>query len=254
MTDPEHFLSRWSRRKREAADESDPSPDKQRPQDAADAPHDGHVDGPVPDATTPKQRAPNSEAVEPVFDLSSLPSIESITADTDIRAFLAPGVPAEVRLAALRRAWVADPKVRDFVGLADYDWDFHTPGALPGFGPLTMTDELRREVLRIVGASQAEPESVTPPGAPPSVEPAPQPEISSTQSIAETKNKAEPPAKTADASSAGTDQPVHNQDELIAAKAIPHRSEPSIAARQDQSIADDLSIPARRGHGRALPK
>ena len=87
---------------------------------------------------------------EPVFDLSKLPPIESITAETDIRAFLAPGVPAELRLAALRRAWVADPKVRDFVGLNDYDFDFHTPGAIPGFGPLEMTDELRQEVLRIV--------------------------------------------------------------------------------------------------------
>ena len=64
-------------------------------------------------------------------------------------------MPAELRLAALRRAWVADPKVRDFVGLNDYDFDFHTPGAIPGFGPLEMTDELRQEVLRIVSGWQA---------------------------------------------------------------------------------------------------
>ncbi len=100
---------------------------------------------------------------KPAFDLSTLPPIESITAETDIRAFLAPGVPAEMRLAALRRAWAADPKVRDFVGLNDYDFDFHTPGAIPGFGPLEMTDELRREVLRIVGALQPEPEPAAPP-------------------------------------------------------------------------------------------
>ena len=53
------------------------------------------------------------------------------------------------------------PKIRDFVGLADYDWDFNTPGAIPGFGPLEMTDELRRQVARIVGAMQAEPEPAT---------------------------------------------------------------------------------------------
>ena len=44
--------------------------------------------------------------------------IESITADTDIRAFLAPGVPVQLTRAALRRVWETDPAIRDFVGLA----------------------------------------------------------------------------------------------------------------------------------------
>jgi hypothetical protein len=34
-----------------------------------------------------------------------LPSIESIVAESDVRAFLAPGVPPELTRAALRRAW-----------------------------------------------------------------------------------------------------------------------------------------------------
>ena len=83
--------------------------------------------------------------------ISNLPPIELITAATDIRPFLAPGVPADIARAALRRAWSADPRIRDFVGLADYDWDYHTPGSAAGFGPLEMTDELRRMVARIVG-------------------------------------------------------------------------------------------------------
>ncbi len=45
----------------------------------------------------------------PEFDLASLPSLDSITAATDIRAFLTPGVPTELARAALRRAWAADP-------------------------------------------------------------------------------------------------------------------------------------------------
>ena len=49
----------------------------------------------------------------------ALPATESITADTDIRAFLAPGIPAHLTRAALRRAWAADPAIRDFVGLAE---------------------------------------------------------------------------------------------------------------------------------------
>src|SRR6202040_2459051 len=92
----------------------------------------------------------------PPFDPLSVPSIESITADTDIRGFLAPGVPPELTRAALRRAWAADPKIRDFVGLADYDWDFNAPGSMAGFGSLEMTDELRRMAARIVGPASIE--------------------------------------------------------------------------------------------------
>ena len=43
----------------------------------------------------PAARSGASEPPEPPFDLTKLPPIESITAETDIRAFLAPGVPAE---------------------------------------------------------------------------------------------------------------------------------------------------------------
>ena len=83
------------------------------------------------DAKTPAKAAP-----KPEFDLASLPSLDSITAATDIRAFLAPGVPKELARAALRRAWSADPAIRDFKGLAENDWDFTDPTAMPGFGAL----------------------------------------------------------------------------------------------------------------------
>ncbi len=125
MNDPDNFLTRWSRRKRQVADESAAPPRDEHERDAADASPAERAE----DAAPPPLAA-KTKATEPAFDLSKLPSIESITAETDIRAFLAPGVPVEIRLAALRRAWVADPKVRDFVGLADYDFDFHTPGAI----------------------------------------------------------------------------------------------------------------------------
>jgi len=42
--------------------------------------------------------------------------------------------------AALRRVWTTDVKIRDFVGLADYDWDFNAAGSMAGFGPLESTD------------------------------------------------------------------------------------------------------------------
>ena len=90
-------------------------------------------------------------ASDSTFEPASVPPIESITADTDIRAFLAPGVPGDLARDALRRAWATDPKIRDFVGLADYDWDFNAPGSLPGFGSLEMTYELRQIAAQVVG-------------------------------------------------------------------------------------------------------
>jgi Protein of unknown function (DUF3306) len=74
------------------------------------------------------------------FDPASLPSIESIAADTDIIAFLRAGVPAELTRAALRRAWTSDPAIRDFIGIAENQWDFNDPNAIPGFGPLVTTE------------------------------------------------------------------------------------------------------------------
>ena len=86
------FLSRWSRRKRAAVT---PAPD--------------------PAAEAPAAAAPPAVAPEPAepFDPASLPPIESLTAESDITAFLRPQVPASLRTAALRRAWTLDPAIRD---------------------------------------------------------------------------------------------------------------------------------------------
>jgi len=137
----EDFLKRWSRRKRDVAEAEQAKPEDSAHESAAPTGDERSIE-PV-------------EAVEPAkppeFDLKELPPIESITAATDIRPFLAPGVPVDIARAALRRAWSADPRIRDFVGLADYDWDYHAVGGAAGFGPLEMTDELRRAVARILG-------------------------------------------------------------------------------------------------------
>jgi hypothetical protein len=75
----------------------------------------------------------------PTFDLTRLPSIDSITAGTDISVFLQSGVPVKLTEAALRRAWVSDPAIRDFIGIAENQWDFTNPATIPGFGPLQGT-------------------------------------------------------------------------------------------------------------------
>lgn len=88
-----------------------------------------------------KPSVANGETDRP-FDLASLPSIESITAHTDIAAFLQTGVPAELKRLALRRAWATDPAIRDFIGIAENQWDFNDPDAIPGFGPLDPGDNV----------------------------------------------------------------------------------------------------------------
>ncbi len=127
----EDFLQRWSRRKREVA----------KPQTA-----------PPPKFETPPadQVAAVSGTDEPEFDVASLPPLESINALTDVTAFLRAGVPVDLTRAALRRVWTADPSIRDFVGLAENAWDFTDPDAMPGFGPLESSDEIRRMIADLV--------------------------------------------------------------------------------------------------------
>jgi len=127
MSDPEGFLERWSRRKSEAS--SEPEPTRERKDFAA----------------APPPQSAEEQAAQPCepFDITQLPSIDSIGADSDVTAFLRPGVPAELTRAALRRAWSSDPAIRDFVGLVENGWDFNDHDAVPGFGRIAANDVTR---------------------------------------------------------------------------------------------------------------
>ena len=146
----EEFLARWSRLKRETRAGNDAL----QPDEPTQAP------SPIPPSDTVEDPG------TPEVDLSSLPPIDSIDAGTDITAFLRKGIPQELSRAALRRAWTADPAIRDFIGLAENAWDFNDPNAMPGFGPLDCSEaELRGLVDRIVGGARKVAEALTePPG------------------------------------------------------------------------------------------
>ena len=134
MTEPENFALRWSRLKRASRKEHKAEPiESTPPPDAVETLVSGEEEAAAAWSGT---EAPVSRK----FDPASLPSIDSITAGTDIRSFLQSGVPAKLTRAALRRAWVSDPAIRDFIGLAENQWDFTDPAAIPGFGPLLETD------------------------------------------------------------------------------------------------------------------
>jgi hypothetical protein len=246
MNDRENFVARWSRRKRAATEDADTTKSSVTPSAADEsAPQSEHAED---------QRA-KSDAIamqsgtpELACDLTKLPPIESIGAETDIRGFLAPGVPPELTRAALRRAWAADPKVRDFVGLADYDWDFNTPGAIPGFGPLEMTDELRRQVAQMFGRSLAAEE---PDGAAPAA-PDQKDGQASVETSVESAATAESPTQQAQSNHAiSQDEPVNSDIEF---HNLLQRSQDHVAAQHSPAKPDDVQLIAKRPHGRALPK
>lgn len=136
------FLSRWSKRKRGEG-----------------------VPEPVEAAPLAPPPAPEPETQ---FDITTLPDIDTATAATDFTAFLQKGVPEFLKRQALRRAWTLDPGIRDFVGPADYAWDFNAPDGVPGFA-LTLGGDIKKLLAQAIGEliedEPSETPSFLPPGA-----------------------------------------------------------------------------------------
>jgi hypothetical protein len=221
MSNPENFLARWSRRKLTA--------DEEPPVEAAEP---QAVSAPEPDAPAAAEGegrvAQTKESEPPPVDLSALPSIESITAATDIRGFLQPGIPLQLTRAALRRVWSADPAIRDFVGLAENAWDFTAPDGVPGFGPLQPNDIARLTVAQV--AEQIAPES------PPTV--------------------AEPLRNAAVGAPRAAPQPAAAEETppSDAAAVEPVEYPPDDAATQKEQAADEHKTSVAPRHGGALPR
>ena len=125
------FLSRWSRRKRGEEPAAQPTPS-----------------------------APLAVVPEPEFDLTTLPDIETVTAETDFTAFLRKGVPDFLKRQALRRAWTLDPGIRDFIGPADYAWDFNAEGGVPGFS-LSLGGDVAKLLAQAIGQIDRVAEALT---------------------------------------------------------------------------------------------
>jgi hypothetical protein len=242
MSEPENFIARWSRRKREAAEDAEATKSPAAPDAAAEGAHPSEDQS---DAARGRSAArPSPEAA---FDPTKLPPIETITAESDITAFLAPGVPPELTRAALRRAWAADPKIRDFIGLSENSWDFNAPGAMTGFGSLEMTDELRRQVARMVGRSLGGEATDRPTQS--------HEEVQGKSSRAETSTESVAAAAEVQ-SNVGTAQNgcIGEHDDQRNSEALPQRSKVDIASRNNSENTDNDQLIGKRPHGRALPK
>ena len=117
--DRDNFLARWAQRKAAVA----------------------KAEAAKPETETPDVAGTADPEAEP-FDLASLPSLESLTADTDIRPFMNALVPESLRNAALRRVWELDPAIRDYVSPAlEYAWNWNETGGAQGYGPLEAADK-----------------------------------------------------------------------------------------------------------------
>jgi hypothetical protein len=212
------FLTRWSRRKREAA-KSEPPP----AEPAAPAKAEGLA------AETPAA-PPETEPV----DLASLPSLESITGSTDITPFLRHGVPEELRRSALRKMWTSDPAIRDFIEIAENQWDFNDPASIPGFGEIDFSPEqVRQMAARLVGDVERVAENVQA-----ALEPDP------AQHVA-TQNAS---SVSADASIPQAQEHPALQDENVA----PQQEKNSPEEKNSPDETDKPPARARR-HGGALP-
>lgn len=140
MSDDDSFLARWSRRKLHPAPGAREQPPREK---------DGAAVASEASANPPE------DEIKSTFDPQSLPPIESIGPGSDVRAFLAVGVPPELTRTALRRLWSSDPKIRDFVGLSENSWDFNSPGAMAGFGPLDK-EQVHRVLTQLLGNPDTE--------------------------------------------------------------------------------------------------
>lgn len=142
MNDPkdksEPFLSRWARRKQDVArgriDESAPATAK-----------------PGDDPETIDAASLSDAQKEPELDLSTLPKAEDLTAESDITVFLDKRVPALLRNAALGRMWTLDPTIRDFIEVAENQWNWNVPGGAPFYEPMEAVVESAGEIVAQAG-------------------------------------------------------------------------------------------------------
>jgi hypothetical protein len=222
MTAPENFVSRWARLKSGSNTELV----EYGPQQEVVA---------SVGTETPSVQQPNEVADEP-FDPASLPSIETITVDTDVRGFLQSRVPAALTRAALRQAWASDPAIRDFIGIAENQWDFNDPTAMPGFGPMRETDNVPALLARALGGGDKLADTI------PEI---PAPVVNALPAVTDR----EPTNPDLGLQQSSERQPMANE-----IYSLPDDCKESPASRNDQAAEGDESAGSYRSHGSALPR
>jgi len=171
MTDPEA-----GRPDPDLPDSARPDPDRPDP----DRPDSARPGGDPRDATQPDATQPAGTRHDPGHDpgqgsedpgagpapdpLADLPPVDQITETTDLAPFLKPGIPAAIRNAALRRKWLLNPTIRDYVDPAlDYAWDWNAATPVPGAGGRILVDNLAKMVRDVAKGPRIEQDAPAPP-------------------------------------------------------------------------------------------
>jgi hypothetical protein len=133
----------------------------------------------------------------------------------------------------MRRVWAADPGIRDFVGPADYAWDYNAPDGVPGFALELGHGDLKKLLAQAIGEPEDPPEerAEEPAGDEP---PAP--------AVAEAIAEAEPGPLPEDA-------PLR----LSAIESSPLPPSPEAPCEETMEQERDIAPPPRR-HGGAVPR
>lgn len=231
MSNDADFLARWSRRKHDAATDKI----KQAKQI--------ETSNSTASETDPAPLEPSGNVLP--FDPASLPAIESVGAESDIRAFLETGVPVDLARAALRRVWSLDPAIRDFVGLSENSWDFNAPGAMAGFGPIG-GEEVGRLLTRLLGDPDTKAAALHPSvKSPPTDEP---------QNVAGVFDPVEHQATIAQSATLLSAKAQQSEfEEVDVASDVPQYGR-AVAPQSEFTTSADRSPTLRRGHGGALPQ
>lgn len=200
MADEETFVSRWSRRKRDARVEEEAT---------ASVPA-SEAQNTVPaESESPEDESPEGESPEGDREVvAALPDIESLDETSDFTPFMAKGVPEALRRRALRKLWRLNPAFAQLDGLNDYDEDF-TDAAV---ALLSQVKTVYKVGKGMVSEPDAEEESAPQEGSAPQKESAPQEESAPEEAEQGRPETAELDERPADQEA--PEAPAQLQDEL----------------------------------------
>ena len=137
----------------------------------------------------------------------------------------------------MRRAWSTDPAIRDFIEIAENQWDFTDPTSIPGFGPLRPSDDVRQLASQAMGKLSES----SPPAA--HTEEGPQENQHRPSATAPADQGRSTIMAEAATSARSEDESASDQDTLAIA-----------ASQHAEPTSDDAAPPRRKGHGAAMPR
>jgi hypothetical protein len=140
----DNFISRWSRRKREAREDEARGTRREARGEPV----------PVPEAPVPMEASSQPPAAPP----EPLPPVESLTPESDFAPFMREGVDPELKRSAMKKLF-ADPRFNVMDGLDVYIDDYSKPDPLPEGWLEKMTQVARLGVFQPKDEGEQPPEA-----------------------------------------------------------------------------------------------